>query len=182
MSEPFISEIRMWGLNFAPRMFADCSGQLMPIAQNQALFSLIGTIYGGDGRTTFALPDLRGRVPIHAGHGPGLSNYPQGSKAGTESRTLTTANLPPHTHAGTIKPRCSGQTAGEVSPVDHYPAKGAGPRGQEATVYGTSADSEMGPTPFTTAPTGSGIGFDVRQPFLTIRFCIATAGVFPSRN
>ncbi|WP_407689958.1 phage tail protein [Salisaeta longa] len=172
----------MWGLTFAPRMFANCDGQLMPISQNQALFALIGTTYGGDGRTTFALPDLRGRVPVHAGHGPGLSPYPQGQRGGTESKTLSVSNLPPHSHAGTIKPNCASSEGNSSSPTDNYPATGAGGRGSKPQIYADGENAEMGPTPFTTGPTGSGIAFDQRQPFLTVRFCIAMTGIFPSRN
>lgn len=182
MAEPYLSEIRMWGLNYAPRQFANCDGQLIAISQNSALFSLVGTIYGGDGRTTFALPDLRGRVPIHTGQGAGLSNYTQGSRAGAETRTLTVSNLPPHSHAGQIEPRSSSQQANNVDPTGNYPATGAGPRGDQPEVYNSAADGTMGPSPFNTNPTGSGIAFDLRQPYLTIRFCIATSGLFPPRN
>ncbi len=98
MSEPFVGEIKMFAGNFAPRGFAFLDGQLLSTTQNQALFSLLGTIYGGDGRTTFALPDLRGRIPIHKGQGPGLSARTQGSKGGTEKETITEAQLPSHDH------------------------------------------------------------------------------------
>src|SRR5215213_5449370 len=98
MSEPFVGEIRIVGFNFAPRGWAMCNGQILPIAQNTALFSLLGTTYGGNGQTTFALPDLRSRVPIHFGQGPGLSNYDLGQVSGTESDTLIVNNLPAHTH------------------------------------------------------------------------------------
>jgi len=100
--DPFIAEIVMFGANFNPRGWAFCNGQLLPIASNTALFSLVGTIYGGDGRTTFALPDLRGRAPIHAGHGPGLSNYQLGQKGGVERVTLLTSEIPAHNHTGTL--------------------------------------------------------------------------------
>ena len=99
MSEPFIAEIRIFAGNFAPRGWAFCDGQLLPISQNTALFSLIGTTYGGDGRTTFALPDLRGRAPIHAGNGPGLTNRQLGSKAGVETVALSESQMPGHAHA-----------------------------------------------------------------------------------
>src|SRR5512140_216933 len=98
MSTPFIGEIVMFAGNFAPRSWALCNGQLLPIAQNTALFSILGTTYGGDGRTTFALPDLRGRVPVHPGQGPGLSNYVLGEMAGTENTTLLINNMPAHNH------------------------------------------------------------------------------------
>src|SRR3954468_23228168 len=99
MSEPFLGEIRMFGGNFAPRGWAFCNGQILSIAQNTALFSLLGTTYGGNGQTTFGLPDLRGRVAVSAGQGPGLSNYSLGELAGSESVTLTSANMPAHNHS-----------------------------------------------------------------------------------
>lgn len=182
MAEPYLSEIRMWGLQFAPRMFANCDGQLIPISQNTALYSLIGTIYGGNGQTTFALPDLRGRVPVHTGRGPGLSSYQQGQWGGEESQRLTVSNLPPHSHSGTIGPKCASTEGESTTPVDNYPAVGAGGRGSRPEIYSSSENDEMGPTPFTTNPTGSGLAFDQRQPYLTIRFCMATAGIFPSRD
>jgi len=98
MSEPFVGEIRMFAGNFAPRGWAFCDGQLLAVSQNDALFSLLGTIYGGDGRTTFGLPDMRGRTPLHAGQGPGLSNRRLGAKAGAENVTLTVNQLPSHRH------------------------------------------------------------------------------------
>src|SRR3954454_5741331 len=99
MSDPFIGELRLFGFNFAPRNWATCDGQLMSISQNTALFSLLGTQYGGNGQTTFALPDLRGRVPKHAGQGPGLSTYTIGQVGGTETQTLSASQMPAHTHA-----------------------------------------------------------------------------------
>ena len=99
MSEPFYGEIKMFAGNFAPRSYAFCDGQLLPISQNSALFALLGTTYGGDGRTDFALPDLRGRIPVHTGQGPGLTNVPQGQKAGAERVTLGVSELPTHVHA-----------------------------------------------------------------------------------
>lgn len=182
MSEPFISEIRLWACTFAPRSFSNCDGQLIPIQQNTALFSLIGTTYGGDGRTTFALPDLRGRVPVHVGHGPGLSPYVQGSRAGSETRTLNVTNLPPHTHSGEMKPRGSSNEADQVEPEGNYPASGSGGRGDNRPFYDANGNVEMGATPFQTGPTGQGIGFDLRQPFLTVRYTIAIYGTFPSRS
>src|ERR1700749_3333919 len=98
MSDPYLGEVRLFPYNFAPRGWMLCNGQLLSISQNTALFSLLGTIYGGDGRTTFALPDLRGRTPIHAGQGPGLANHPQGELAGAEAVTLGVSNLAAHTH------------------------------------------------------------------------------------
>jgi microcystin-dependent protein len=117
MSEPFLGEIKMVGFNFNPRGWAFCDGQLLPIAQNSALFSLLGTTYGGDGRTTFALPDLRGRVALHPGSGPGLPTYRQGERSGNHQTTLTAANLAPHTHLGRLK--ASGDAANTNNPNDN---------------------------------------------------------------
>ncbi|MGC4087610.1 MAG: tail fiber protein [Polyangiaceae bacterium] len=118
--EPFIGMIIVFAGNFAPRGWALCNGQLLPIAQNTALFSILGTTYGGDGRTTFALPDLRGRVPVHPGQGPGLSNYSLGQVSGTETVTLTTQNLPAHTH--TFAPSCATTIPNAESPANNVPA------------------------------------------------------------
>lgn len=181
MAEPYLSEIRLWACNFAPLGFADCDGQLIPISQNTALFSLVGTMYGGDGRNTFALPDLRGRVPVHLGHGSGLSAYRQGSRAGSETRTLNVTNIPPHTHTGQINPKGSSSTADQPNPQGNYPAI-SGTRGSETALYNATGNVDMGATPFQTGPTGSGLPFDIRQPYLTVRFTIATQGLFPSRS
>ncbi|MEM8909888.1 MAG: tail fiber protein, partial [Bacteroidota bacterium] len=113
--EPFIGQIMMFGGNFAPRGWALCNGQLMPISQNQALFSLLGTTYGGDGRTTFALPDLRGRAAMHAGHGPGLTDRRLGQRSGTETNTMNTLQMPSHSHiavvGGSVKIQVSANAA-----------------------------------------------------------------------
>ena len=157
--EPFIGEIAMFAGNFAPRGWALCNGQLLPIAQNTALFSLLGTTYGGDGRTTFALPDLRGRVPIHAGNGPGLSSYRLGSKGGSETKTLTTLNMPAHAHGVLTENNSSASQNGEV-----YTTK----RGKGVMISGEI--------------TGGSQSVDIRQPYQTINYIIALNGVFPSRN
>ena len=121
MSEPFVGEIRMFGFGFAPQGWAPCNGQLLPINQNQALFSLLGTTYGGDGEATFALPDLRSRVPVGQGQGPGLSAYAEGQAGGAETVTLTATQMPGHTHPV----RASSSAAGSTSP-----GPSAGPFGQ----------------------------------------------------
>ena len=128
MSEPFVGEIRMFAGNFAPRGWAYCDGQLLAVSQNDALFSLFGTIYGGDGRTTFGLPDLRGRFPIHAGQGPGLSNRRLGSKGGAETVTVTANQLPSHTHP--IKGTNDNATASD--PAGQLPAQSTTTRGLSA--------------------------------------------------
>ena len=168
MSEPFLGEIRMLVYTFAPRGWADCDGQLLAISQNSALFSLIGTQYGGDGRTTFALPDLRGRVPMHPGQGPGLSSRTMGEQGGAETNQLSVAQLPAHSHVvrGTEEPRTTNRPAGAV------PAKG----GAYSSAPSTTVDA--GPT----SSTGSGQPIGNVQPFQVVRFAIALQGIYPSRS
>ena len=131
MSEPFVGEVRMFAGNFAPRGWAFCDGQLLAVSQNDALFSLLGTIYGGDGRTTFGLPDMRGRVAIHAGSGPGLSPRRLGAKAGSEKETLTVNQMPSHTHAwqgstaNTIFAPPSGRLVGTQTQINLYNTQGS---------------------------------------------------------
>ena len=170
--EPFLGEIIMFGGNFAPRGWAFCDGQLLPISQNQALFSLLGTIYGGDGRTTFALPDLRGRVSIHQGNGPGLSDYRLGSKGGAENVTLTAAQIPAHNHA--IKAANQG---GDDS--DPTTANGFGSAANDLyleTAPGTTMQNGI------MSNTGGNQQHTNIQPYLAINFIIALQGTFPSRS
>jgi microcystin-dependent protein len=166
MSEPFLGQIMMMGFNFAPRSFAKCDGQILPINQNQSLFSLLGTQYGGDGRTSFALPDLRGRTPISYA----ASNPPIGQKGGEENQTLSAGQIPAHTHTA------HGSTAA---------GNAKNPRGAlyattDAAIYGS------GPTVALNAQTigqgGGGQAHANMQPYLAINFCIALQGLFPSRN
>lgn len=157
--EPFIGMITLFAGNFAPKGWAFCQGQLLPISQNSALFSLLGTTYGGDGVTTFALPDLRGRAPIQQGQGPGLSNYVLGEITGTENVTLTNTQLPAHTHSIVA-------------------AVGA-PSGTIRALEGQLTDS---PIDETIGVTGGGEPFPVVQPILAINFIIALEGVYPSRG
>jgi microcystin-dependent protein len=167
VTEPFLGSITLFAGNFAPAGYALCNGQLLPISQNTALFSILGTTYGGNGVTTFALPDLRGRVPVHAGQGPGLSLYDLGQAAGEETVTLTTAELPPHAHS---------QTASNAEQTTNRPGNAVPARGG---VYdGTSDGTTMTPT----TTTGSGQPHDNRQPYLTLNYIIALQGIFPSRN
>lgn len=172
MSEPFVGEIRMFAGNFAPRGWAFCDGQLLAVSQNDALFSLLGTIYGGDGRTTFGLPDLRGRVPIHAGQGPGLSDRRLGSKAGAENVTLTVNQLPSHTHP------LSGSTTNGLDPNP------AGNVLAGSTVlepyYNGPPDTAMAPTAITSV--GGGYSHTNLMPFLCVYFIIALLGIYPSRH
>jgi len=171
MSEPFIAEIVIFAGNFAPRSWAFCDGQLLPIAQNTALFSLIGTIYGGDGRTTFALPDLRGRAPIGPRTGPGLPNYREGETGGTPTNTLVANNLPQHTHAA----RGNSGAPNEASPAGGVPANS----GAVGDLYNTTGNVDM-------AQSGNNATANAAvnnmQPYLAINYIIALQGVFPSRN
>jgi microcystin-dependent protein len=180
MSEPFLGEIRMVGFNFAPRGWAFCDGQLLPISQNTALFSLLGTTYGGDGRTTFGLPDLRGRVPIHAGNGPGLSSYRQGQKGGTEEVTLITNQIPSHSHTA------AGTAAAVSGAGDSKTPTGStwASLSRENAYSSTAADGTMAANNVnvTVNNAGGGQSHTNVQPFLAIYFCIALVGLFPSRS
>ena len=170
--EPFIGEIMLTGANFCPRGWADANGQLLAVAQNAALFSLLGTTYGGDGRTTFGLPDLRGRVAIHTGQGPGLSNRNQGSKSGAEKHTLTVSEMPQHIHGL----RGSNNAATAKIPSGNVPAKTR----RNAYAPGSGPLSPMASTSL--GPAGNTQPHNNMQPFLTIRFCVALQGIYPSRN
>ncbi len=159
--EGTIGEIRLFAGNFAPRTWAFCNGQLLPIAQYQALFSILGTIYGGDGRTTFALPDLRGCVPIHPGNGPGLSDRRLGQRGGAETVALNQLNLPSHTHAATatVTPPALGVEGDTASPAGAIPAKsGQGEPDYHAGAVGADQVT-MAPfdAPVTVANTGGGV-------------------------
>jgi microcystin-dependent protein len=167
--EPFLAEIIMFGGNFAPRGWALCDGQLLPINQNQALFSLLGTTYGGDGRTTFGLPDLRGRLAMHPGNGPGLSPRRLGEKGGTEQNTLTTPQLPAHNHTLAAK-----EEANAADPDGTFIA------GSGFNAFGTAADKTMNTTAI--GNTGGGQAVNNIQPFECVNFIIALQGIFPSRN
>src|SRR5262245_10985427 len=171
MAEPFLSEIRMMSFNFAPKGWALCNGQLLPINQNQALFSLLGTTFGGDGRVNFALPNLQGRTPIHSGSGHSL-----GEKAGEQSHTLTTAELPMHTHA------LSGSTAkaGSVAPTNNVLAKGAAANGNPINYYSTNTSNLVAMAPASVTSIGGNQPHLNMQPYLTLNFCIALQGIFPS--
>jgi len=172
MSEPFVGEIRMFAGTFAPRGWALCDGQLLAISQNDALFSLLGTIYGGDGRTTFGLPDLRGRVPVHMGQGPGLSNYGVGVKGGAENVTLIANQLPSHSH--TL------QAASDV----------AGSKSAQGNLLGRSTNIDLytGDSPDGTlasaavSNSGGSQSHGNLMPFLCVNFIIALFGIYPSRT
>lgn len=171
MSEPFIAEIRIFAGNFAPRGWAFCDGQLLPISQNTALFSLIGTTYGGDGRTTTALPNMQGRAPMHPGRGPGLTSRRLGERLGVETVTLTEAQIPNHTHA---------QMAGERSARSEFPTANSTFAEAGETTYGTGSTVPMATQ--TLANAGGSQAHNNMQPFLTIDFIIALVGLYPSRS
>jgi microcystin-dependent protein len=173
MSEPFLGELRLVPYNFAPRGWAFAEGQLLPIAQNTALFSLIGTYYGGDGVRTFALPDLRGRVPISMGQGPGLSPYVLGETLGVESVTLLITQIPSHTHGV----NASAAKGNQPNPIGHYPATDAAGVTAE---YSTAFSGQMNPNMIAT--TGGSQPHENRQPALVLSWIIALEGIFPSRN
>ncbi len=180
-TEPLIASVDLWPCNFAPLGWAFCAGQLMPISQNQALFALIGTIYGGDGRTTFALPDLRGRVPVGVGQGPGTSDYVLGENSGSEIAALTINNLPQHTHnaSGTVTPGAgTGKITTSGDPTGNYPAQ------TTTTIYTGTNNAQMGQSPVTVTvqPAGGSQPFSIVQPYLALNYIIALEGVFPSRN
>ncbi len=176
MSEPFIAEIRIFAGNFAPRGWAFCDGQLLPIAQNTALFSLIGTTYGGDGRSTTALPNLQGRAPMHPGRGPGLTARRLGQKVGVETVTLSEAQIPSHTHTA---------RAASVFPntVDTPTNTTALDRASGGFVYHTDTASNVADlASATVATTGGGQAHTNLQPFLTLIFIIALVGTYPARG
>lgn len=168
MSEPFLAEIRLLSFAFPPKGWAPCNGQLLPINQNQALFSLLGTTYGGDGRTTFALPDLRDRVPVHVGGGVTL-----GERLGESAHVLTPAEMPQHTHlvVGTTAPATTGNVGPGVVPATSVGAPAYGPPSSPAPMDAAAV-----------ASAGGGQAHPNEQPSLTVSFCIALQGVFPSQN
>lgn len=175
MSSPYIGQITLFGGTFAPQGWALCNGQILSIAQNAALFSILGTTYGGDGQSTFGLPDLRGRVAIHAGQGPGLTNRTLGSSGGTENVTLTTAQIPSHEH--TLRGR--NEAADSDDPTNNVPAIAEDQNRNGLPVYSTAApNADMDADAIT--PTGGGGSHPNVQPYLTVNYIIALTGVFPS--
>jgi microcystin-dependent protein len=169
--EPFLGEIRMFGFNFAPQGWALCNGQLLPINQNQALFALLGNMYGGNGTTTFALPDLQSRVPIHQGQGAGLSAYVVGQAGGTETVTLAAAQMPAHTHSV----QASSSAAGSTKPKGRVPAR------SQSDTYAAKPDTSTVMHANMIAEAGSGGPHPNMQPYVTVNFCIAMVGIFPAR-
>lgn len=172
MSEPFVGEIRMFAGNFAPRGWALCDGQLLAVSQNDALFSLLGTIYGGDGQTTFGLPDCRGRIPLHAGHGPGLSERRLGAKGGVEKVTLSINQLPSHTHGVNATPEGASSNSPEGALVADSPS---------VDLFTESAPSEnLSPNAVTSV--GGSQSHTNLMPYLCVHFIIALVGIYPSQT
>ncbi len=179
-NDPWIGEITTVGFNFCPRGWAEANGQLLAISQYQALFSLLGTIYGGDGRTTFALPDMRGRTGVHAGAGPGLTSRAMGSKYGAENVTLTTNQMPAHSHTATSVARASNVPADTPDPTGHVNALDVG--GNTYHTGGGTVDMASGSVNTTISNAGGGAAHPNMQPSITLNYCIALNGIYPSRN
>lgn len=175
MSDPFVAEIRMFAGNFAPTGWALCNGQLLPISQNTALFSLLGTFYGGDGKSTFALPDLQGSAPVHQGQGQGLSERFLGEKSGSQFVTLLESEMPFHTHTAVSNTGSGNQ----LSPVGNVWST-LGTTRTPPPLYHTAADVSMSPTALAIA--GGSLPHNNMQPYLVVTFIIALQGVFPPRG
>lgn len=177
MMEPFIGEIMLFAGNFAPRGWAFCNGQLLSISQNTALFSILGTTYGGNGVQTFGLPDLRGRAPIHFGQGPGLSSYDLGEMSGTEKVTLLPSEIPAHTHP------LMGNNGGANSPMNNSAVLS-----NQINEDGDTIDTFYSGAPNTVlnsasiGATGGNQPHNNMQPYLVLNYCIALEGIFPSRS
>ena len=172
MAEPYLAEIRIFPFNFAPRGWAMCNGQLVAISQNTALFSLIGTFYGGNGTSNFALPNFQGNVPIHQGTGPGLSTYSIGQAGGSATVTLLNNQVPSHTHSFSGDPNSKKEVTGVAN---------AAPAGASSPAYSAAApNTTMAPTML--ASVGNSQPHDNMQPYLVLNFCIALQGVYPARN
>ena len=178
MAEPYIGQIIMFGGNFAIRGYAFCSGQLLSISQNTALFSILGTTYGGNGQTTFGLPDLRGRVPIHFGQGPGLSNYQLGQTGGSESVTLNANQIPAHSHTATAHAVSAAGNANAAA--GNAWAKDAGT--QSATYSNAAPDATMSANAVTIGNAGGNQPHPNVQPYQCVNFLIALQGFFPPRD
>ena len=172
MSDQFVAEIRIFPFNFAPRGWAFCNGQIMPISQNTALFSLLGTTYGGDGKSNFALPNMQGNAPMHPGQGPGLSLHDLGETGGSETVTLLASEMPLHSHSmmASLQPGEDPTAAGEVL------ARSVG-----ANLYQASTSGLVPLSVSALAPNGGNLPHNNMQPYLTLNFCIALQGIFPPR-
>jgi microcystin-dependent protein len=174
MADPFVAEIRIFGFQFAPRGWAFCNGQILPISQNTALFSLLGTTYGGNGQSTFALPNMQDSAPMHPGQGPGLSLHDLGETGGSDTVTLLESEIPAHTHSM----NASTQDGGDSHPQNNLLAQGIG--------IGQYIASNTAPfvnlNPSAMPPAGGSLPHNNMMPYLTLNFCIALQGVFPPRT
>ena len=170
---PFIGQIQAFGFNFAPRNWTFCNGQLLQIAQNTALFSLLGTIYGGDGRTSMGVPELRGRSMLHYGNGPGLSPVQIGQKSGAETHTLTTAQMPNHHHSVTAT--SNDATLDEAAAGARFGTAGT-------PIYAATGTGTVALASDSTTAVGGGQAFNIRDPFLVVNICICLTGLYPSRG
>ena len=179
MSEPFIAEVRIVGFNFAPRGWAFCDGQLLPISQNTALFSLLGTTYGGDGRSTFALPNLHNRAPMHPGRGPGLTLRSLGEKVGSSTVTLTEAKIPSHNHTFTVS---KDPTPTSANPTGLYPNIYNSSSGGRTEMYKNDPTLDTSFASQAISVTGGSQAHENMQPFLGLYFIIAQIGLYPSRS
>jgi len=174
MADPFVSEIRIFAFDFAPRGWARCQGQILPLSQNTALFALLGTTFGGNGITNFGLPDFQNRIPIGFGRGPGLSEYFMGQSGGQESVTLLTTDIPAHRHTA----RCNTSPAESESPSNAVWATD----GASATTSYAAVAAPVNMASAALAPSGTGVPHENRMPTLGLNFCIALQGVFPPRQ
>lgn len=175
MADPFVAEIRIFPFSFAPKGWAQCNGQLLPLSQNTALFSLLGTTYGGDGKSNFALPNMEGNAPMHPGQGPGLSLHDLGETGGTQFVTLLESEIPAHAHA---------MMASNDASITNEPSANqiAKPFGRGNNVFSPGASPLVSMSPSALTPAGADAPHNSMQPFLTLLFCIALQGVFPPRS
>ncbi len=185
-TEPYIGEVKLFAFDFAPKMYQKCNGQILAIATNSALFALLGTTYGGDGSTTFALPNLQSRFPIGQGNGAGLPSHTIGEISGNTTTTLLTSNLPPHTHAmnnvqATVA--VNGNLGGENAPDGAFPGTNTSSAAySSAFTQGQAMNNAAVRITGTTDPTGSNLPINIQNPYLVMNYCIALNGIFPSRN
>jgi microcystin-dependent protein len=180
MSDPFVAEIRIFPFNFAPKGWAFCDGQLLPLSQNTALFSLLGTMYGGDGKSNFALPNMQGNVPLFFGQGPGLSLYDEGETGGSQTVTLLDSEMPSHSHS-LVATTASGTTAdpnGMLFADGNWSFQGSSGKEQYYTVTAPAATMNAQMVGFS----GSSFPHNNLMPYLTLNFCIALQGVYPPRT
>lgn len=174
MSEPFLGELRCFGFSFPPNGWAKCDGATLPISQHTALFSLFGTMYGGNGETVFDLPELRGRVPVHNGAGPGLPNFAQGSSGGAVQTTLALSNIPAHSHSANL--RASTANSNQVDAGGNSLAVA-----REDTYIADAPNANMNAGSVTIENAGGGQSFSNMQPYLTVNWCVALVGIYPSQ-